>query len=236
MATTANARPLTLADGPKKRLGNSPTIKTADEANLALREMGFLRDHAATINAARDQALRKAAEEINARFDAELVVDVDGEEVLYDDRAKMLHAALETWAEEEYAGVKNGEAKKRSLNLVEGKISWQKARDSVVYAANKSANTAIAAIDKALEKEDEASVMQQLHGLLDQIEVTLGDEAVPVAELVKVSLTIERTKLLEAFKAKRVSRDVLRAIGCLFEAGRDYFKAEPNEYQPPDVG
>lgn len=237
MATTANAtRPLTAADQPKQRLGAAPKITSADEANLALREMGFLRDHAATVNAARDQALREATAEINARFDAQLVVKIAGNEVPYADRASQLHDAVEAWAEEEHAGVKSGEAKKRSLNLLEGKISWQKARDAVVFAANKNASTVIAAIDKALEKEDETGVMEQLHELLDQIEVTIGDELVPVAELVKVSLSVERTKLLEAFKAKRVSRDALRAIGCLFELGRDYFKAEPNEYKPPDVG
>lgn len=229
-ATLEPARRLSMQDRPNVCLGAKPKCRSVDDENTALREKGFLLALAKAINAEREMKLR----ELNAQFDAMLLVTIgDDDPISHVKRIELLDQAIEEFALHEHADIKNGTAQKRSLKLAEGKIAWQKARDSVVFAANKNATTALAAIDQLLDGEP---LVAQINELLDTIEVTVDEEIVPVSEIVKVKIEIERSALLDSFREKKISREILRAIGLLFEKGRDYFKAEPNEYRPPEIG
>lgn len=234
-ATVVQADPdngITKADRPADCLPADPVVSSPEDVNKALREMAFMTAHAEQVNARRTEARRK----LDQVYDAELLAAGPDGDLSYQNREMLLLNAIEKFANKEFAAIREGKTK-RSVKLTAGVIKWQKARDAVDYLENKSAKTLISLIDKQLADGDdgERGLLKRVNDLLQRTKVKLCEKLIPLAALVKLEPSIEKTRLREAYESGIIDLKILDTLGVAFVEGEDYFKAEPNKYEPPDV-
>ena len=179
-------------------LGKDFTVKSIEDCDLVLAEMGWLRAQSETINARLEQRIAALKTEAGAAS----VVEIDDLKILISDRFEVLEGALLKWVLKH--GDKHLVGKDRSVKLAHGTIGFRQVPLSVCVP-KKSDAAVVESIDTLL-----GGVLKKLRGGIQRLSKAFG---VMISELVSVEITVNTSAIKTAIKEKRLLADAARDLG-----------------------
>ena len=203
---------------PDNTVAIKPNIRSAEHAELALREVAWCEATTTAIAAKAGEIISDVQEAIKKAA----TYTQGGEQVSIAERRQQIEAELLRWAEEHRATLCPG--RKKSVELTHGRIRWRDGKDSVKRSEEVEAKEAKALIGELLI--DELSIEAgPLVACLQRIVDAAG-----FAGAISVAVDVNKTAATAAYKLKQITAEQLEAIGYEFAAGEEYISVEPAEF------
>ena len=179
-------------------LGKDFTVKSIEDCDLVLAEMGWLRAQSDAINARLEQRIL----EVKTLVGAASVLEIDDLKILISDRFEVLEGALLKWVLKH--GDKHLAGKDRSVKLAHGTIGFRQVPLSVTVP-KKTDSAVVETIDTLL-----GGVLKKLRGGIQRISKAFG---LMISDLVSVEFTVNTSAIKTAIKEKRITADAARDLG-----------------------
>lgn len=198
----SQARPATL--------GQSPKLKSLDDVDAALHELGWLAHQTQVIDGKTQTAvaaLQQAAAE-------KLQVEIDGQAVTFADRSQQLREALERWCEASLA--QHLPAGASSLTLAHGTVGLRKLAAAVAFTEGADDKSVLAAVEKR------TGLAKLLAGIAETV---LG--ALTLGNVIRLSPAIDKTAVKRAWEASPQRQRTLKSLGLQVETDRQAWVIEP---------
>lgn len=189
------------------RLGKDFEIKTTEDVDAVLHELGWLDSLEAEVRA----RLQAAIEKLTAEHTAKLVLTIDDQELTVAHRAASLRSALATWCEANLAEHLKGDAK--SLTLSHGTIGTRSLPDCVVCDDKK----VIAAVETKVK-------LKAL--IVSWLATKLG--AITLAGVIRIKTEVNKVEAKKLWDQGGNVQRSLQALGVTVETGRCSLVIEPN--------
>lgn len=196
---------------PSRTLSPPGAIRSLQEADSSLRELGELDAREASLKAEFDQFTAAAKQ----RYIEKLFVVVDREPIAIADRRKDLLKMLEAFADESRGEILEGDAKSRELN--HGTIGWRKSAPCLAPATKKG----LAGGNK--------EQLEKILGFIAERVEKFKLFAAGTFRFLRIKVEFDKTALLKAIQAEEIDRAELRSAGFLLDEGDDQFFAEPKK-------
>ena len=188
-------------------LGKDFEIKSTEDVDAVLHELGWLDSHAAAVQA----RLQAAIEKLTAEHTAKLVLKIDDQELTVAERAAALRFALATWCEANLAA--NLAPGSKSLKLSHGTVGTRALPDCVTCD------------DKQVLAAVETKVgLKKLIGTW--LATKLG--AITLAGVIRFKAEVSKTAAKQLWEKGGNARRSLEALGVTVETNREGLVIEPN--------
>lgn len=205
---------VTALDKPVATLDATPDVKSHDDVDLALQELGFLSALEASINA----RCKTEVDALQKKYSDELVVDVRGENVGIADRRQKLQEAVASYCKKKRKTVLDGP--KKSRDFTHGAVGWKSSSVSYVFDGDNTPKGLLERVEKQL-------------GLAAKLVAWLKRQTVFGVRLdrfIELKPAIRITAVKAAVEAGEITPAALKKLGMKVEQGSETFYVKPADY------
>lgn len=198
-------------------LGLTVTIKSIDDVELCLAELGWLKSQKTRLDAQASQAI----EQIKTDSNAKAVVEIEDSQVTIADRIALIEQVLEKWLGKNVSKHLDGE--KKSIDLAHGTVGLRQSQLSVTLPKGTD--------DEVLAKIDGVAkgFCQKIRDTLVRLVKGFGS----IHEMVNLKVSVNISGIKKALKEKRTTKENVESLGLVVTEPTDEPYFTPTEFDLP---
>ncbi|WP_010586292.1 host-nuclease inhibitor Gam family protein [Schlesneria paludicola] len=193
-------------------LGSEISVKSIDDADLALAELSWLQNEQARLDAITKQKIDALKDEYDAKKVVTLYAD-DPEQtvtVSFADRVATLTGPLTKWVTKHIASHFKG--KKKSVDRLHGTLGLRQQPRVVMVGKETSAAKVLDAID------EKTGIVTAANGLLTRKQSELGGQA---KDWISIEVKLDLAAINAAIEEKRIERATVEELGLIIRDAYD---------------